>query len=1085
MSSGDVHPNPGPNDFDSLISSSDTSGTSVFNALNLSNHLTIVHYNVQRILDKVDIIASEIKCFDVAAFTETWLNDSILDDDLSISGFHTPVRKDRMTDSYGGIIIYVKDNINFKRRRDLEVDGIECIWIELKLLHNKNVLLGVFYRPPGSNNMYNSMVFDSIGLAIDTGLPDTIITGDFNLNTLTPSSSRKISDLCLQFNLKQCIDDFTHFTEHSSSIIDLLFVSNPESVVQAGVGEPFLPQNIRYHCPVFGVFRFQKPRHRIFQRLIWSYNLADYSKLRDKLSSINWSSVMSNDIHKHAKNVTDNIIVHAKECIPNKVIMVRPNDPPWINSEIKRNIRRRKRHYKRAKISNSDVDWLKFRRIRNKVVSLIRASKDKYFSTISDKLISNITSSREWWKTLKTLIKPAPTKSIPPLVNPQSDSLENDDLVKANVLNMYFTSQSSINESNKCVPEMTTPEPRAILDQITITQSDVSDALKCLKTGKAAGPDGINNRVLQEITEQITLPLCDLYNASLNCCQVPVQWKLSNVTAIFKKGDPSLPSNYRPISLLDSLEKVFERIIFKYLFNFLKDVDFFTPAQSGFMPGDSTVNQLTYLYHTFCNALDNGLEVRAVFFDISKAFDKVWHRGLLHKLNKAGIRGKLLSWFKDYLSGRQQRVVIPGAMSDISAVSAGVPQGSILGPLLFLIYINDIVSDLRCNINLFADDTSLFITVQNPTEAATLMQSDIDKISAWARSWLVAFNPSKSESLVVSRKRNMLTHPPLYMFDTAIPSVNNHKHLGIFLATDGSWHHHINYIKEKAWNRVGILRKFKYLLNRKSLETIYLSFIRPVLDYADVVWDNCTNYEKDELEKIQYEAARIITGCSRLVSIHNLMLESGLTQLKERRKNHKLTMFYKMVNNINPPYLSSLVPQTVGQTHRYNLRNNDNVTSIAARTSLYSSSFLPSSINDWNALPDEVKYASTLSTFKSLINKDKVKSNKLYCCGIRRLQVIHTRIRTNCSALSQHLFSKNIIESPDCRCGSVESSSHFFLNCPLYDHIRPSLVNVVSNHSSVSIEHILYGDMTKDIVINKLIFNAVHEFIRDSKRFDY
>ena len=195
---------------------------------------------------------------------------------------------------------------------------------------------------------------------------------------------------------------------------------------------------------------------------------------------------------------------------------------------------------------------------------------------------------------------------------------------------------------------------------------------------------------------------------------MPSKWKESNVCAIFKKGDRTIPSNYRPISLLNTMEKVFERIIFKHVFNFFRDTGFFTPSQSGFMPGDSTVNQLTYLYNTFCHALDNGLEVRVIFFDISKAFDKVWHRGLLYKLEEAGIRGNLLSWCKYYLSDRHQCVVFTGATSSLSAIRAGVHQGCLLGPLFFLVYSNDITCNIRYNINLFADDTNLFIIVKNP-----------------------------------------------------------------------------------------------------------------------------------------------------------------------------------------------------------------------------------------------------------------------------------------------------------------------------------------------------------------------------------
>ena len=181
-----------------------------------------------------------------------------------------------------------------------------------------------------------------------------------------------------------------------------------------------------------------------------------------------------------------------------------------------------------------------------------------------------------------------------------------------------------------------------------------------------------------------------------------------------QKRRPLLVSSYRPISLLNSEDKVFERIVLKHLFNHLQDNNILTPLKSGFIPGDSIVNQLTFLYNTFCQALDDGKTIktiRVVFCDISKAFDRVWHKGLIHKLEAAGVTGKLLAWFKNYLYNRKQRVIQPGVSSNWSKILAGVPQGSILGPLLFFIYINDIVNEIGSNIRLFADDTSLFMIV--------------------------------------------------------------------------------------------------------------------------------------------------------------------------------------------------------------------------------------------------------------------------------------------------------------------------------------------------------------------------------------
>ena len=276
------------------------------------------------------------------------------------------------------------------------------------------------------------------------------------------------------------------------------------------------------------------------------------------------------------------------------------------------------------------------------------------------------------------------------------------------------------------------------------------------------------------------------------------------------------------------------------------------------------------VYKTFGKALDEGKEVRAVFCDISKAFDRVWHRGLLFKLQIAGISGSLLQWFTDYLHNRKQRVVLPGANSDWTSVNSGVPQSSILGPLLFLLYINDIVEDINSSIRLFADDTSLYIIVDNPVEAANQLNSDLSKIYQWATKWLVKFNPAKSELVLFSRRQNKPYHPPVVLNQKQVTEVTSHKHLGLVFSNDCSWHEHLEYLKAKAWSRINIMRKLKFKFDRRSLQTIFFSFIRPLLEYADVVWDNCTQYEVNELEKIQNEAARIVAGATRLISINFL-----------------------------------------------------------------------------------------------------------------------------------------------------------------------------------------------------------------------
>ena len=632
-----------------------------------------------------------------------------------------------------------------------------------------------------------------------------------------------------------------------------------------------------------------------------------------------------------------------------------------------------------------------------------------------------------------------------------------------------------------------------------------------------------------------------MINQSLRLGIFPDTWKDALVCPIFKGGDPAFVTNYRPISLLSCLEKVPERIIFKHLYNHLHDNGVLTPLQSGFIPGDSTTNQLTFLYNSFCQTLDSGKEIRVVFCGVSKAC--VWHKGLLCKLRAAGISGSLRSWFESYLSERRQRVILPGTKSDWNYIYAGVPQGSILGPLLFLLYINDIVKDIQSNIRLFADDTSLFIVVENPDTAAQTLNSDLEKITKWAKDWLVSFTPIKTETLLISRKLIQPAHPPLHMLNKQISEVENHKHLGLYFSNDRPWHTHITYIKEKAWKRINIMRKLTFQLDRKSLEIIYTVSIRPILEYGDEILDNCTQYEKDDLEKVQIEAARIATGTTKLVSIENLYSEIDWETLETRRKKQKLVLFYKMVNYLTPLYLPNLIPSTIAETSPYNLRNANDIRTINTRTTQYYNSFLPSTIREWNTLPEEQRTSATLLSFKAQINQHRTETSpynlrnandirtintrttqyynsflpstnrewntlpeeqrtsatllsfkaqinqhstsipKYYYPGDRQSQILHTRLRSKCSCLNYDIYFRNLTDSPLCSCSDIETSEHYFLQCRRYHLQRHEVLSNISQLCHVSTDVLLFGDISLSNEINSRIFSHVQKFIRDSNRF--
>ena len=768
------------------------------------------------------------------------------------------------------------------------------------------------------------------------------------------------------------------------------------------------------------------------------------------------------------------------ECIPNKTVRIRPSDPPWITTAIRKLIRKRKRAYQKAKQTDTPRLWNKFKKRRNKVIESIRQSKQQYLDQLSSKLKSKPLSSKDWWSTLKTFISPMSKSSVPTLE--KDGHIYSDDTAKANLLNNFFRDQTILDDSNAQVPNIDCNVDN-LLSNLVTTSTEVESVLKTLPLGKAVGSDDINNRTLRELAHELSYPICSLLNHSLRLGIFPDIWKDALVCPIPKGGNAASVSNYRPISLISCLEKVPERVIFKHLYNHFRDNDILSPLQSGFIPGDSTTNQLTFLYNTFCKASDSGKEVRVVFCDVSKAFDRVWHKGLLCKLKAAGITGSLLSWFSSYLSERRQRVILPGTQSDWNYIHAGVAQGSILGPLLFLLYINDIVKDIGSNIRLFADDTSLFLVVDNPNTAAETLNADLEKITEWAKTWLVKFNPAKTGSLLISRKIMQPVHPPLHMINQQIKEVKNHKHLGLYFSNDGSWHTHITYIKEKAWNRINIMRKLKFQLDRKSLEIIYTSFIRPILEYGNEIWDNCTQYEKNDIEKIQTEAARIATGTTKLVSIEHLYSEIGWDTLEARRRKQKLTLFYKMVHNLTPNYLTSLIPSTVNETSNYNLRNSNDIRTVNARTNQYFSSFLPSTIREWNTLPEEQRNATTVTSFKYQLNQPSSFIPKFYYVGERQAQIFHTRLRTKCSSLNYYIFLKNLTDSPFCRCGSIENTEHYLLQCRLYQQPRVEMLNSLSQLCHVTLDVLLSGDSSFSVDTNSKIFLIVQKFIKDTKRF--
>ena len=591
--------------------------------------------------------------------------------------------------------------------------------------------------------------------------------------------------------------------------------------------------------------------------------------------------------------------------------------------------------------------------------------------------------------------------------------------------------------------------------------------------------------MLKETSKSICKPLCIIFNRSIQECSYPNCLKLANVMPLFKKGNRDVASNYRPISLISCVGKAMERVVFKHLYNYLHAHNLIYKNQSGFLPGHSTVFQLIDIYHQICKAFDDKQSTCIVFCDISKAFDRVWHAGLLHKLRQYGITGKLNDWIRSYLCNRMQRVFVGSSFSKTRYLNAGVPQGSVLGPLLFLLYVNDISETLISTTRLFADDSSLSVSSSDINIIETSLNSDLQKLSAWSKQWLVNFNPLKTEVVLFSLTER--DSPNLVFDGIDLSLIRHHKHLGITFSKDGSWHEHISNIITSASKILGSMQMLKFRLKRSTLNQIYITYLRPLLEYASVVWDNCTLSEKESLDKIQYEAARIVTGLTRSVSNDKLIQEIGWVSLSERRKMQKLILVYKYKQGLLPTYLSQIFPDSVAQTNPYNLRNNYDFTIVRRRTEIFSKSVIPSSVHLWNQLDASIRDAPTLSIFKAMLklqNKPRPVPN-YFLSGDRIFSIYHARIRNQCSNLNADLFRNHLRPSAPCEYGEdYEDAEHyFFFKCKRFVLQRRELFFNTRIYHPLSANKLLFGNEYLTDEENEHLFMMTQKFIKHSERF--
>ncbi|MEW8548097.1 MAG: reverse transcriptase family protein, partial [Candidatus Thiodiazotropha sp.] len=535
--------------------------------------------------------------------------------------------------------------------------------------------------------------------------------------------------------------------------------------------------------------------------------------------------------------------------------------------------------------------------------------------------------------------------------------VHSDPQTKASILNNQFV--SAFTEEDKSYLPTLGSSPYPNVPNFTIGTEGVKKLLEGLNPHKASGPDNIPTRFLKEAASEVAPALSLIFAASLSQGKVPDDWKTADVTPIFKKGDRSTASNYRPISLTAVCSKVMEHILHSQIMQHLDHHNILSDQQHGFRKKRSCESQLILTIQDLASGLEEGEQIDAILLDFSKAFDKVPHQRLLLKLHHYGIRGSLLSWIESFLTLRSQRVLVEGKSSSSVPVVSGVPQGTVLGPLLFLLYINDLPERVSSTARLFADDSLLYRRIKSEQDQRAL-QEDLVNLEKWEEDWQMSFNPSKCEVIRISKRRHQMTGS-YSIHGHQLVFVKSGKYLGVTLTDNLSWNDHVDQVVKKANNSLAFLRRNLSSCPSQTKAQCYQSLVRPSLEYASTAWDPYTQTNINKLEAVQRRAARFVTGDYHTTSsVSDMINDLGWETLQQRRTQAKLVMMYRITHGlIDIPATQLLHPaalSTRGHSMRYLVP--------FCRIDAYRCSFFPSGIRLWNQLPESIATAPTLETFK-------------------------------------------------------------------------------------------------------------------------
>jgi hypothetical protein len=686
---------------------------------------------------------------------------------------------------------------------------------------------------------------------------------------------------------------------------------------------------------VKGVYR------QVYQFKDCNFDKLSYHYLQSDLENMILNE--GNDIDDKWELWKDEVIKVLNRIVPKKKVLIKRNNP-WIDAEVIHASNVKSTLWRKAKKSGKESDLNKYKKVNN---DLKKLCNKKYQDYINDTFLDMNEDPKKFWGMVNCKSK----KSRIPDGMVYGSKVSTNTSEKIEMFNDYF--YKSFNDKNYELPTVHN-KVHPDLGQLTLEIVDVQKAMENVNINKAVGHDGIPNVVLRNCAKYLAPSLTLLFNYSLDKGVIPKDWKRANIVPIFKNGDKNNVENYRPVSLLCVIGKIMERCIHNHIFYKTKELLYVN--QFGFFPGRSTTSQLLKFYEIIHSNLDNNIQTDVLYLDFSKAFDCVPHSLLVHKLKTFGFHGRLYLWFEEYLRNREQRVVIDGLESKYKTVLSGVPQGSILGPLLFLYFINDIYCEIseNCHIYLYADDSKIMSTINN-YEDCLIFQEQIDKLYSWSKLWGMKFNPLKCKHMSFTRKRS-----DFYMVyklnDCEILKVASFNDLGVIVCDNLNWSIHVNNCIRKANQRLGIVKRtigFNVSPDLKLM--VYKALVRPLLEYASVIWSQPYNKKLiKKIESVQRRATKYILN-NYALNYAGRLKACSLLPLTYRREFLDCIFFYNYLNGFINTDLGNFVElyDQHGINTRY--RSGTNLKVKGLKTECLRNFFSYRIVVLWNSLPEEIK----------------------------------------------------------------------------------------------------------------------------------